>query len=358
MYGLYIHVPFCRKKCGYCDFVSVPYKSDLADGYTSAIISEMKRYEGISLSTVYIGGGTPTVLSCDNLADIFGNIYKKFNCRLSEITVEANPESLTEDKLLTLKTFGVNRLSIGVQSFCPEELLRLGRVHSAKDFWSCLETARGLGFDNINIDLIYGLPGQTLLEWQNNLKSALCSRSEHVSIYPLTVEPDTEFGRQRVTTDENIQAEMYEWSLDFLESAGYEHYEISNWALPGRRSSHNMIYWQNCEYIGIGAAAASYLNGKRWKNLSDVERYILKISSGENPVEEMETIDASKKLSEEIILKLRCLPGLCLTREVTDKYGRTIEDLVSKELLEICGRNIRLTRRGLLLANIVMKEFV
>jgi oxygen-independent coproporphyrinogen-3 oxidase len=151
---------------------------------------------------------------------------------------------------------------------------------------------------------------------------------------------------------------MYDWSIDLLESAGYEHYEISNWALPGRRSSHNMTYWQNREYLGLGAAAASYLNGKRWRNTQDLDKYIQKIASGENPAEEVEVIDAGKKLSEEIILKLRCLPGICLTKEVTEKYGTAIEQLVGKELLEICGKNLRLTRRGLLLANIVMKEFV
>ncbi len=358
MYGLYLHIPFCKKKCKYCDFISVPYKKELADAYTSALIGEMKRYEGISLATLYVGGGTPSVLSIENLTDIFKNVYDRFDCKLSEITVEANPESLNEDKLLALRSLGVNRLSIGVQSFCTEELDFLGRVHSSKDFWNCLDNARRLGFDNINIDLIYGLPKQSLEEWQNNLKSALCARSEHVSIYPLTIEPNTEFHRICVTTEEESQADMYDWSLDFLESAGYEHYEISNWALPGRRSSHNMIYWQNGEYIGVGAAAASHLNGKRWKNMAGIENYISKIGSGENPADEIDVIDSDKKLSEEIILKLRCMPGICLTKEVTDKYGSAIERLVSNELLEICGKNLRLTRRGYLLANVVMKEFV
>ena len=358
MYGLYLHIPFCRKKCNYCDFISVPYKQELADAYTSALTTEMKRYEGISLSTLYVGGGTPSVLSVENISDIFQSIYRGFDCKLSEITVEGNPESLTEEKLLILRSFGVNRLSIGVQSFCKEELDFLGRVHSSKDFWNCLDSARRIGFDNINIDLIYGLPNQTLEEWQNNLKSALCARCEHVSLYPLTIEPNTEFDRICVTTEEKTQADMYDWSLDFLENAGYEHYEISNWALPGRRSSHNMIYWQNGEYIGIGAAAASHLNGKRWKNISDIEKYMLKVNSGENPADEIEIINADKRLSEEIILKLRCMPGMCLTKEVTDKYGPAIERLINSELLEICGKNLRLTRRGYLLANIVMKEFV
>ena len=358
MYGLYIHVPFCRKKCNYCDFVSIPYNKELADGYTGALISEMKRYEGISLSTVYIGGGTPSVLSVENVTDIFENIRDRFDCRLSEVTLEGNPESLTEEKLNAFRSLGVNRLSIGVQSFSAKELELLGRVHSAQDFWNCLETARGLAFDNVNIDLIYGLPGQTLFEWQNNLKSALCSMCEHVSIYPLTVEPGTKFHSKQVKTDDNDQADMYDWSIDILESAGYDHYEISNWAHPGRRSSHNTIYWQNGEYIGIGAAAASHLNGVRWKNMPGIESYIQKISSGQNPAEEIEVIDPSKKLSEEIILKLRCMTGMCITPELSEKYGQTIDRLIDKELLEKCGKNIRLTRRGYMLANIVMKEFV
>lgn len=358
MYGLYVHVPFCKKKCRYCDFNSIQYNCAMADNYTRALTEEAKRYKGIYLATVFMGGGTPTTLTVDNLSGIFKNIYEVFDCHCSEITVEANPESLSKEKLLLLKSLGVNRLSIGVQSFCNKELTFLGRAHTARDFWLAFENARQAGFNNINIDLIYGLPGQKLSEWQNNLKSALCARTEHVSIYPLTIEPGTEFYRTRVRTEENLQSDMYEWSLDFMESAGYEHYEISNWALPGCRSSHNMIYWQNGEYIGLGAGAASYLNGRRWKNECGVEEYIRKINSGKNPVTETEDIDAAKKLSEEMILKLRCLPGICITREITEKYQSVIEDLVGKELLEICGRNIRLTRRGLLLANQVMREFV
>lgn len=358
MYGLYIHIPFCRKKCKYCDFVSVPYDRGLADNYILALVEEMKRYRGVSLATVFVGGGTPTTLTAENLTDLVNGIYDNFDCHFSEITFEANPESLSEEKLLVLNQLGVNRLSIGVQSFANDELETLGRVHSVKDFWTTLDNARRIGFKNINIDLIYGLAGQTMGQWQNNLKSALCARTEHVSIYPLTVEPGTDFYRAQVTTREDLQADMYDWSLDFMESAGYEHYEISNWALPGYRSSHNMIYWQNGEYIGLGAAAASYLNGKRWKNTPGAKDYARKIIAGENPVEEIETIDASKKLSEEIILKLRCRAGMCITKELTEKYGAAISELVEKQLLEICGRNIRLTRRGLLLANLVMKEFV
>jgi len=277
MYGLYVHIPFCKKKCKYCDFTSIKYDTGLAGIYTRALIEEAQRYKGVSLATVFIGGGTPTTLTLENLADIFKSIYKNFDCQLSEITVEANPESLSKEKLQLLKSLGVTRLSIGVQSFSNEELASLGRVHNSRDFWVALENARQTGFMNINIDLIYGLAGQTLREWQNNLKSALCARTEHISIYPLTVEPDTDFFKSNVKTEENLQSDMYEWTLDFMENAGYEHYEISNWALPGYRSSHNMIYWQNGEYIGLGTAAASYLNGKRWKNECNVKEYIRKI---------------------------------------------------------------------------------
>lgn len=359
MYSLYIHIPFCRKKCNYCDFASVPGRDALIPSYLDAISKEMGKYSRFPISTIFIGGGTPTLLSSSQFEELFNDIRKHFNChRLSEITVEANPESLDTEKLKALKTLGVNRLSIGLQSFMDEELEFLGRVHNSRDFMKVYEAARHMDFANINIDLIYGISNQTMLHWQRSLQSAVTIAPEHISIYPLTIEEGTVFGDTNITVDEDEQASMYEFSIDFLKSKGYSHYEISNWSKPGFKCRHNMTYWQNQEYIGIGVAAASYIKGFRKKNCSNIDEYLRLIEAGASPIEEYESIDSDRKISEEVILKLRCTNGLLLDKHMENRYGTIIERLAGKNLLEKDGQNIKLTRRGLLLANQVMKEFI
>lgn len=358
MYGLYIHIPFCKQKCNYCDFVSQPADPMFIESYMKALYLEMTRYLGAQIVTVFAGGGTPSLLSSDSITELFKQVRRNFDCRLSELTVEANPESLIEEKLAVLKMAGVTRLSIGVQSFLEKELKFLGRIHSADDFKQAYHLARKYHFDNINIDMIYGLPEQKLQDWKDNLEKAVSFGSEHISLYPLTIEPGTKFEQMKIKTDENLQADMYEWSIEFLDASGYEHYEISNWARPGFKSTHNLIYWQNQEYIGLGASAASYFKRYRWKNVSNIEKYISLINSQGQFAEEIEEIDESKKLSEEIILKLRCNTGIALTPQIKNKYGDKIDMLMGQILLERAGNNIRLTKRGMLLANQVLREFV
>lgn len=358
MFGLYVHIPFCRRKCRYCDFVSQASREP-AGRYLDALRTHMRRYSGTGLSTVFVGGGTPTVLGADDLGELLRDIRKTFDCRaLTEITVEANPESLTDEVCGSLVRNGANRLSIGCQSFSDAELESLGRVHTVSDFSRAYSAARRSGMRNINIDLMYGLPSQSLEDWKVNLDRALSCGSEHLSLYPLTVEPGTPFFEQGVRVSEDLQAEMYEYSMDALESAGYGHYEISNWAKPGFEARHNLTYWQNREYIGIGAAAASYYGGVRSKNIENIEGYIAAVNSGKDTACESERIDDAKRLSEEMILKLRCRAGIERAGAVNDAYGKTIDDLVGRRLLEQSGRTVRLTRKGLLLANQVMKEFV
>lgn len=359
MYGLYIHIPFCRRKCNYCDFVSVTGTEESYTTYLDALSLEMQRYTGVTLQTVFVGGGTPSILSEGQIDRLFADTRRIFNCtRLAEMTFEANPESLSDEKLRLLKKAGVNRLSIGAQSFSDEELAWLGRVHSVRDFERAFQTGQRFGFSNINIDLIYGLPGQSLSAWKKNLEKAVSCSSQHLSLYPLTIEPDTVFGNSGVQADGDLQADMYEWSMDFLEKEGFVHYEISNWARPGYTCRHNLTYWQNGEYIGVGAAAASHRNGRRWKNRMCIDTYIAAVMSQGDLVEESEDIGRVQRLSEDIILKLRCRSGIPLSGPVHDHYGTKIEELIGQKLLERCGANIRLTRRGILLANQVLKEFV
>ncbi|MBN1822888.1 MAG: radical SAM family heme chaperone HemW [Endomicrobiales bacterium] len=359
MYGLYVHIPFCRAKCNYCDFCSRPLTdAGLADRYITSVILEMQRYRKIPLATLYVGGGTPSMLAPESFKTLFSAIKQTFDCDLSEVTVEANPESLNEEILAVLRELGATRLSIGVQSFDNEDLKYLGRVHAVADFWDSYASARRLGFRNISVDLIYGLPSQSPEAWQDVLKTAVIAHSEHISLYPLVIEPRTPLHDRNVRIDEDAQAQMYEWSLDFLENAGYEHYEISNWAKPGFRSAHNMIYWQNGQYIGLGASAASHVGNKRWKNHADVDKYMNCVFRNENIIGETEELNEKKVMSENLILKLRCLPGMYVSPEIDSRYGGKINELVKKDLLQRSGKNISLTRKGMLFASQVMKEFV
>jgi oxygen-independent coproporphyrinogen III oxidase len=359
MLGLYIHIPFCKKKCSYCDFISYPGKQDLIKPYIKALYREMSRYEGRSISSIFVGGGTPTLLSGEDIKELLSYIRGNFNClHLSEITFEANPDSLDDERLRALKVSGVNRLSIGGQSFTDANLKYLGRVHDAESLRSAVSSAQKYGFSNINVDLIYGLPGQTILEWQDDLLNAASFGLQHVSAYPLTIEEGTALHSDGVIVDEDHQAEIYEWTMDYMASLGYEHYEISNWSLPGYKCRHNLVYWNNKEYIGIGAAAASYLDGTRRKNCGSLEEYIARIDGGLDATEEVDEIDARKRLVEDLILKLRCSSGIQVSENIEDKYGRTIKRFLADKLLENAGGNIRLTRRGRVLANQVLREFV
>jgi oxygen-independent coproporphyrinogen III oxidase len=359
MYGLYIHIPFCKSKCGYCDFVSLEKRSELIPSYLKALMREMGSYRGIDLGTIYLGGGTPSFLSEEQFKDIFSRIRDTYNCcRVSEITIEANPESITDEKLRTLRSLGVNRLSIGAQSFFDDDLKFLDRAHTAKGFACAFAKARRMGFANINIDLMYGIPNQSFPRWKQNLKKAADMRPEHISIYPLTVEHGTRFCNEGIIADHDLQADMYEFSMDFLKEEGYEHYEISNWSRPGFKCRHNLTYWQNQEYIGVGASAASYTKSNRFKNTESVEEYISLVQSGKSPVKEKEHIDKKKKLTEEIILNMRLINGVTLTTDINENFEPEINGLLQQELIKKIGNNISLSKKGLLLANQVFREFV
>lgn len=359
MLGLYIHIPFCKRKCNYCDFVSFTNQNNLFESYLNALSLEMSKYTGIFVETLYIGGGTPTILTDQQLIKLIKLVRNNFNCRcLSETTIEANPESLSDEKLRVIKAAGINRLSIGVQSFSDKELRFLGRIHTSSDFQRAFKSARKYEISNINIDLIYGLPNQLLTEWKNNLKEAVSLKPEHISLYPLTIEQGTQFYNQQIVINEDAQADMYEWSMDYMKQEGYEHYEISNWARSGYKCKHNLTYWQNREYIGLGVSAASYFKRKRYKNFCSLSKYIERINLEESALEEEEIIDEFKKLTEDMILKLRCMNGIELSETINQKYGNTIKQMIEQQLLEKVANNIRLTNQGKLLANQVLEKFV
>lgn len=327
--------------------------------YVGALHKEMERYKGRMISSVYVGGGTPTLLSVSQIRDLFAMIRNTFNCtRLSEITFEANPESLDDDKLGALKVAGVNRLSIGVQSFCDRNLSYLGRVHNSETAVKAFKRARKYHFSNMGIDLIYGIPGQTPLEWQDDLRKAVSLKPEHISAYSLTVEPGTDLYKAEISVDDDHQAELYEWTMDYMGSVGYEHYEISNWSLPGFKCRHNLLYWGNKEYIGVGVAAASYIGPLRSKNCSNIDEYISKISAGQSAAAELDEIDGRKRASEEMMLKLRCSSGIEESDDLRSKYGNTINKFLQLKLLEKSNGHIRLTKRGFALANQVIREFI
>lgn len=375
--GLYLHVPFCLKKCKYCDFVSYPYDAGLAASYVSALKREMALYrsrlqEGQkNLKSIYIGGGTPTTLPADQLAELCVAVRSNFVWTDGiEVTVEANPGTVDGSKLSALRKAGVNRISFGVQAAQEELLTFLGRLHGWRQVEEAVTLARGAGFDNISIDLIYGIPGQRLRDWRETLAKAVGLGANHISAYNLKIEPDTPLHRDVtsgyvVPCDEDLEVEMMYYTVDYLREQGFRHYEISNFARPGYEARHNLLYWQNEEYLGLGPAAHSCLDGVRFANLPDLRRYITAVDGGQTPVETQEVLTARDRLVEGMFLGLRLMEGVDL-RQFTEIYGadprvlfrESLDKLQKLELACILDDRLKLTRKGLPLANEVFAEFV
>jgi len=352
MTSLYIHIPFCKKKCSYCDFVSYAGKEDQIDEYVEAIIRELESQLSTfhsPLSTIYFGGGTPTLLKPKH----FEEILTHYPLRIThcEITVEANPGTINKEYLTTLRKLGTNRLSIGAQSFNDKHLKTLGRIHDSKQIHQAVEDARAAGFDNINLDLIFALPNQTLEEWKKDLSAAVSLCPEHLSTYNLQIEPGTELAdrvenHELPVTSEDLDADMYEHTINYLKENGYNHYEISNFAKPGFECKHNINYWLNGNYIGIGTGAHSHIDGKRWENTSSVEEYL----SSSNYALPITQYDAS------IFMGLRLLDGIPI--EKFAGYMDQVRSLTKEGLLEESNGNIKLTKKGLFLGNLVFEKFV
>lgn len=365
--GWYVHLPFCTTKCGYCDFYSLPSIPGLVDGLVAALSAELAaRNPRRPVETLFVGGGTPTVLPAEALNRILSLLSKSAG-RVDEFTVEANPSSTDELKLELLRNHGVNRISFGAQSFNPDELRVLERLHDPRHIFESVSAARTVGFDNINLDLIYAIPGQSMESWQTTLQRAIDVGTEHLSCYALMYEPGTSLTRLRhqgrvVQADEDVEADMFECTIDMLTAAGFEHYEISNFARPGRRCQANIIYWENREYLGIGPSAVSYLEGVRRKNVADVRKYIETMQSGAGSiVVEEEALPPEDRARETAIQMLRLTDGINYARfeaitgfRAEALFARQLDEYTDLKLIARDPNGFRLTRRGLLLSNQVM----
>ena len=352
MTGIYIHIPFCERKCLYCDFNSYANAYELEDAYVDALIYEIEHYKGTRADTLYIGGGTPSSLKEESLRRILTACKKSFRfAEDAEITAEVNPASAIGSKLSVLKDCGVNRLSIGVQSFHDNELNALGRLHNTTDAILTYENARKLGFSNINLDIMLATPYQTTASLEESLQAIIALKPEHISAYSLIVEPGTSFATSVSNLpEEEEERKMYWLTNDRLGSAGYHRYEISNFALPDKESRHNLKYWNGEDYIGLGAGASSYMHAVRSSRLESIKDYI------QNPFQakELTCISPDERKREYFWLGLRQTDGVIDTGD----FSEIVAKLISEDLLEKAGNRIRLTQRGTDLANQVFMEFI
>ncbi|MEG0068547.1 radical SAM family heme chaperone HemW [Cetobacterium sp.] len=356
--GIYIHIPFCLNKCNYCDFLSFKSTIDDRERYVDALIKEINMYPNFSLDTVYFGGGTPSLLTPEQVSRILSNLNIVEN---AEITLEVNPKTVNLEKFKEFRKAGINRVSIGIQSFNTDNLKTLGRMHSSAEGEEAFFFAREAGFENISLDLMFSLPNQTLDNLKLDLNKLFSLRPEHFSIYSLIWEEGTEFftklekGEYK-ETDNDLEASMYELIIDEAEKQGYIQYEISNFCLPGKRALHNTKYWKNEEYLGIGLGASGYYNGIRYKNDLTFSEYYGKISSGIKPILEEEFVSPDEKEVYEYILGLRVIPDGISPR---GKYIALCETLVKKGfLIKTDTNNYILSKKGILMANDVFSEFI
>jgi oxygen-independent coproporphyrinogen-3 oxidase len=355
MGGLYIHIPFCLAKCAYCDFLSIPFDEGVARRYVEALKREIRLRGGRTLKTLYVGGGTPTVLGADALGEIFRTVREYFEISPgAEITVEANPGTVDAEKAGALSDFGVNRLSIGVQSFDDAELRFLGRCHTAMEAIRAVESS---GFQNFSVDIIYGIPGQSMETWRRTVELALWANPTHISSYELTAEQGTKFyddlmGGEVELPPEPLVVEMFDFAVDAFARGGLEHYEISNFARRGFECRHNLNYWKRGEYIGLGAGAHSFEDGRRSRNTGYVFKYIEALSKGLLPVEDSAAVTAEEEIKEIIFLGLRMTRGLSVKK--MGFLAEAAEELVDEGLMRIEDDRLRLTRKGLLLSNAVV----
>jgi oxygen-independent coproporphyrinogen III oxidase len=377
MSGIYIHIPFCERKCIYCDFYSVE-NLNLIDRFTKSLLKEIEIFSieadffnDSIFDTIYFGGGTPSLLEPAQIEKILNKLSQSFKISSNpEITLETNPGTVDKRKLLEFKNLGVNRISFGVQSFFDDDLKFLGRIHTGEDAFKCVNDSFEVGFENVSIDLIFGLPGQTVEKWLENLKFAVSLNVPHISAYNLIVERGTplhelfSLGKVEIPEDE-IQAQLYERTIDFLENAGYVHYEVSNYAFEGFECRHNLKYWQYENYIGFGPSAHSFWINKRWWNFANLNKYINALDLGKIPVANFEILDEEKMIEEFIYLGLRS-KGINVAR-FKGKFGfefvdgdikDEIEELERAGYITIEDDFIKLTPKGFLLCDEIVLRLI
>jgi len=377
--SLYIHIPFCLKKCHYCDFYSIVASDDIIDSYIEGLITEIalrannSERDKIQVSSIYLGGGTPSLLNARQINQILAAIRKDYHViPEAEITIEINPETMKQSIYRQYLNEGINRFSIGIQSFNDDDLKALGRIHNSKTALKTVSDAHKAGCKNISLDLIFGIPNQSLLNWQKNIKIALGQNIAHLSLYGLTIESGTPLETMIVQNligkaDEEVERNMYLYNMDYLESRGFHHYEISNYALPGYLCRHNMSYWDGTSYIGLGASAHSLWGGERMWNICNVAEYTKLLLQQTLAIEGKEVLTKEKILLEYIMLGFRRTNGIALNdfkdkfdEDFLMKYRSQIEELMSYDspLIAIENGRIRLTKEGLTLYNEVCAYFL
>jgi oxygen-independent coproporphyrinogen-3 oxidase len=366
--GLYIHVPFCKEKCLYCDFYSVPCSENIAGAYVSILLKQIDKLN-LDFSTIYIGGGTPSALSVDLLDKLLAGLKGLLKNNI-EFTIEANPESLNEEKLRLFIDRGVNRISIGIQSFDDKKLKALGRIHDARQALQAIGLLKKSGFKNISVDLIFGVSGEGLKAWQADLEKAAGSGVQHISCYSLSYEKDTPLFRMRekkhiTPLDDEAMAQIYQYTMSYLPAKGFNHYEVSNFSRHGFECKHNLNYWDNNSYVGLGPSAVSYINGARSENVRDIKKYITRYERGIDLSISREKLSPVQRAKETASVKIRTRDGIDYDW-FKNKTGfdfleiekEALEDLVGQGLMDYNEKNARLTDKGFLFSDTVSVAFL
>ena len=375
MLGLYIHVPFCVQKCNYCDFNSFKIKGNDKKEYLDAIEKEMKLYcdefKNKQFDSVFFGGGTPSILNIEELKRLVGSVFKNFNIKeTAEVSMECNPGTINKEKLIHMKELGINRLSIGLQAIQNHHLKYIGRIHSYEEFEKNYLEAKEVGFDNINIDLMYALPNHKKEEWKESLDKIISLNPSHISAYSLILEEGTKLhemydNEEFSLLDEDTDIEMYNYTINKLKENGYNQYEISNYSKEYKECKHNIIYWKCDNYLGLGPGASGYIGDIRYNNISDLNEYNHKISQNIKPIEEETILSEKDKIEEFIFMGLRMNEGISLkvfkerfNISIEDIYKEPIEKLIASKLLELDKDNLKLTQKGREISNTVFIEFI
>lgn len=372
-YGLYIHIPFCKKKCFYCDFTSYEDIQDCIPSYIHALQKEIElvasQYPNIQLKSIFIGGGTPTYIDSYYIKSILEFIKKHFIVeKNAEISIEGNPGTFNYKNLMDYRKVGINRLSIGLQAWQNYLLKKLGRIHTQEEFLNGFQTARKVGFTNLNIDLMFGIPNQSLKDWKETLDNVIALDPTHISCYSLMIEEGTSFyemkENKKILLDEDLEREMYYYAKKYLKSKGYQHYEISNFSKPGFECKHNLIYWEMNPYIGVGVSAHSFINGFRYANTKSIYQYIELLGKDILPI--VEKIEETQEyfIQEFMFLGMRKISGISqkdfynrFGKKVNEVYGDVLKKLENEKLITI-GENVCLTSKGLDFSNYVFRSFL
>lgn len=369
--ALYVHIPFCKQKCLYCDFPSYSHKEELMDEYVKALSKEiLEKTKEYKIESLFIGGGTPSYLSNENLRFLLDTINKLDFVENAEKTIECNPGTVNKEKLEIIFNGGINRISFGLQSTNNEILKKIGRIHTYEEFKENYILARKIGFQNINIDMMFGLPNQSLNIWLESLKEVVVLNPDHISSYSLIIEEGTPFYslHNKDLLDlpsEEEEREMYEKGRDFLEAKGYNQYEISNYAKDNKECFHNKIYWECKEYIGVGVSSSSYIDGKRIKNIDNIKEYIKNINENNSIIDEELENTEKDKIEEFMFMGLRMIKGI-EEKEFENRFGKKVDELY-KEIIEKHIKNgllirkngkIFLSKKGIELSNIVMSDMI